>query len=63
MKCNKKAVRSLIDHFGSQRKTADAFGVLQQTVSLWAKKGIPPKRAMEAAKMTKGKFTVDQFYS
>lgn len=48
----------LISHFGGQKKTADALGVAQPTVSGWltGAHGISPIVAMRAERKTEGKF-------
>ena len=49
--------KELFKHFGSQNKMAGQLDVTTQAVSQWAKTGeIPPARAIEIEKITKGKF-------
>lgn len=48
----------LIEHFGTQQKTADALRVDQGTVSGWARgrHGMSPVTALKAEAVTQGKF-------
>tara|TARA_R110001599_G_scaffold275738_1_gene476992 strand:+ start:3785 stop:3994 length:210 start_codon:yes stop_codon:yes gene_type:complete len=49
-------IQKLIKHFGSQRKTAEALGVKQGTVSGWAtgRHGVSEVHALVAEKLTDG---------
>jgi predicted transcriptional regulator len=49
---------SVIQHFGSQQKVADALGITQSAVSAWPEQ-IPLKSALRLEEVTEGKFTVD----
>ncbi|MFC0708678.1 Cro/CI family transcriptional regulator [Azorhizophilus paspali] len=50
--------QSLIAHFGTQQKTADALRVDQGTVSGWVRgrHGMSPVTALKAEAVTQGKF-------
>jgi len=44
-----------IDYFKTQKALADALEVNPMAITQWKKRGIPPKRAKEIAKLTNGK--------
>jgi transcriptional repressor of cell division inhibition gene dicB len=49
---------SVIQHFGSQQKVADALGITQSAVSAWPDR-IPLKSALQIERVTGGLFTAD----
>jgi DNA-binding transcriptional regulator YdaS (Cro superfamily) len=44
--------------YGTQEAIAKAMKVDRTTVVFWKKSGIPPKRAAQVEKVTKGKVTI-----
>lgn len=54
--------KTLVEHFGTQKKTAAALMVDQGTVSGWVrgKYGMGPVPALLAEKVTEGKFKADE---
>ena len=45
-------LKPAIDYFKTQAALAKAVGVDPMTVTQWKRRGIPPKRAKEIAKLT-----------
>lgn len=43
-----------IDYFGNQDKLAKAMGLNAQCVTMWKKRGLPIKRALEIVRLTHG---------
>ncbi len=48
----------LIQHYGTKTALANALGIRPQAVYQWEK--VPPRRALEIEKITKGLFTAEQ---
>jgi hypothetical protein len=51
--------QDLVDHFGTQRKVAEALGISKQLASYWKRAGIPIGRQYEIQVLTGGKFRAD----
>lgn len=49
---------SVIQHFGSQQKVADALGITQSAVSAWPER-VPLKSALQIERVTHGLFRAD----
>ena len=49
----------LIEHFGTQQKTADALGVKQPTVCGWQDNGIPLGRQYQIQLLTAGRLKAE----
>lgn len=48
--------QDILDFFGSQAEMARQLGVTQVSASLWKIEGIPPMRAIEIERLSKGYF-------
>ena len=53
-------IEDLISHFGSQTKLARRLGIRPQSVQEWVATGhLPPRRAIQIAKLTMGEIPLD----
>ena len=51
------ALEKAINYFGNQAQMAEALGVVRMTISQWKVRGVPPHRAVDIEKATKGAVT------
>jgi hypothetical protein len=52
--------QQLVEHFGGVDQTAQTLNINRETLRLWLRDGIPPKRWLEIEKRTSGAITADQ---
>ena len=53
----------VIEHFGSKRAAADAFGLHRETLRLWQHHGVPLQRALDIERLTQGAITAEEILS
>lgn len=46
--------KDVVDHFGSVQKVADVLGIFRSAIYQWGE-DVPPRRALEIEKLTRGK--------